>query len=74
MIDRQRDVQTLRCSFCGKPHDDVWKLFAGRQAAICDECVDLCAGIMAKEPRPTAPLDPTQTEGSCSPDDPGTTG
>lgn len=65
---------SLRCSFCGKAHDDVWKLFASRDAAICDECVELCAGMMAKERRPTAPLEPRQTEGPCSADDPGTTG
>jgi hypothetical protein len=41
MTDRQRDVQSLRCSFCGNAHDDVWKLFAGRDAAICDECVEV---------------------------------
>ena len=66
-------AQALRCSFCGKGHDDVWKLFAGRDAAICDECVDVCAGMMAKDPRPQAP-EPRHTEGSCSADDPGTTG
>ena len=74
MTDRQRDVQSLRCSFCGKAHDDVWKLFAGRDAAICDECVDVCAGMMAQWPRPAAPPEPRQTEGPCSADDPGTTG
>ena len=51
----------LRCSFCGKAHDDVWKLIAGREAAICDECVAVCAGIVAKFPRP-APPEPRQTE------------
>jgi hypothetical protein len=78
MTTTDAQSQSLHCSFCGKAHDDVWKLFAGRTAAICDECVEVCAGIlagiMAKEPRPTAPPDPSQTEGSCSADDPGTTG
>jgi ATP-dependent Clp protease ATP-binding subunit ClpX len=66
--------QSLRCSFCGKAHDDVWKLFASRESAICDECVEVCAGMMAKEPRPVASPEPRQTEGLCSADDPGTTG
>lgn len=55
-------AQSLRCSFCGKSQDVVWKLFAGRDAAICDECVNVCAGIMAKEPRPESPPEPRQTE------------
>jgi hypothetical protein len=67
-------AQSLRCSFCGKAHDDVWKLIAARDAAICDECVEVCAGIMAKLPRPAAPPEPRQTEGPCSADDPGTIG
>ena len=74
MTTTDAQVQSLRCSFCGKAHDDVWKLFASRDAAICDECIEVCAGMMAKEPRPPAPPDPSQTEGSCSADDPGTTG
>jgi len=64
-------TQSLRCSFCGKAHDAVWKLIAGPHAAICDECVDVCAGIIA-EVRRTTP--PRSTGGSCSPADPGTTG
>lgn len=67
-------AQALRCSFCGKAHDDVWKLIAGRDAAICDECIEVCAGIMAKAPRPKRPPETSQTEGPCSADDPGTTG
>ena len=55
--------QSLRCSFCGKAHDDVWKLIAGRDAAICDECVEVCAGIIAKFPRPKPTADPQPTEG-----------
>lgn len=73
MTERQRAESSLQCSVCGEAHDDVWKLFASREAAICDECVEVCAGMMAKEPRP-APPEPRQTEGSCSADDPGTTG
>jgi hypothetical protein len=38
----------LRCSFCGKPHTEVGKLVAGPGVYICDECVNLCVGIMAE--------------------------
>lgn len=36
----------LRCSFCGKSEDDVEKLIAGPTVFICNECVDLCHGII----------------------------
>ncbi len=37
------------CSFCGKRHDEVNKLIAGPDVNICDECVNLCAEIVAEE-------------------------
>lgn len=44
---RSRDVHT--CSFCGKRHDEVSKLIAGPDVNICDECVNLCAEIVAED-------------------------
>jgi ATP-dependent Clp protease ATP-binding subunit ClpX len=41
------DVHT--CSFCGKRHDEVNKLIAGPDVNICDECVALCADIVAED-------------------------
>ena len=38
-----------RCSFCSKPQVDVLKLIAGPAAFICDECVDICNGIIAED-------------------------
>ncbi len=38
--------KSVRCSFCGKPQEQVEKLIAGPGVYICDECVDLCAGII----------------------------
>ncbi len=35
-----------RCSFCGKPEGKAAKLIAGREAFICDECVELCAQML----------------------------
>jgi len=40
---------TLYCSFCGNSQHDVLQLLAGPTVFICDECVDLCAGIVAQE-------------------------
>jgi hypothetical protein len=37
---------TLYCSFCGKSQHEVQKLIAGPEVFICDECVDLCTGIV----------------------------
>ena len=39
-----------RCSFCGKPHGQVRRLFSGPQAFICNECVSLTADLLASEP------------------------
>lgn len=42
-------MKDLRCSFCGKAQKEVDKLIAGPSAYICNECVDLCSGIVAEE-------------------------
>lgn len=41
--------ETLRCSFCGKPADQVERLIAGPNVYICNECVDLCKDIIDEE-------------------------
>jgi hypothetical protein len=38
--------RTLACSFCGKSQHDVAKLIAGPSVFICDECVNVCVGIL----------------------------
>ena len=42
----------IRCSFCGKSHENVQKLIAGPGVYICDECVSLCDEIIAQDPAP----------------------
>lgn len=42
----------LSCSFCTKSQDDVEKLVAGPGVYICNNCVDLCAKIIAAEQSP----------------------
>lgn len=39
----------LKCSFCGKPQEQVRKLVAGPGVYICDECIELCKEIIAEE-------------------------
>jgi ATP-dependent Clp protease ATP-binding subunit ClpX len=34
------------CSFCNKHKDRVGKLIVSQQVAICNECVDLCDGLL----------------------------
>src|SRR6266571_2719105 len=40
---------TLYCSFCGKSQHELRKLIAGPTVHICNECVELCMGIMVEE-------------------------
>jgi ATP-dependent Clp protease ATP-binding subunit ClpX len=39
MVKAVRKRNTLYCSFCGKHDDEVFKLVAGPNVFICDECV-----------------------------------
>jgi len=39
-------VAAVRCSFCNKHQDQVDKIIAGANVYICDECVDMCCGIL----------------------------
>jgi len=34
------------CSFCGKHKDQIGKLIVSHKVAICNECVDLCEGLL----------------------------
>jgi hypothetical protein len=37
------------CSFCEKKSHEVKKVFKGKYATICDECVELCEEIIDEE-------------------------
>jgi ATP-dependent protease Clp ATPase subunit len=37
------------CSFCDKKSHEVKKIFKGKYATICDECVELCEEIIEEE-------------------------
>ncbi|MBE6030657.1 MAG: ATP-dependent Clp protease ATP-binding subunit ClpX [Clostridiales bacterium] len=50
MTEKYDDTtKQLKCSFCGKPQDQVRRLIAGPNVYICDECVELCTDIIAEE-------------------------
>ncbi|MCR4593772.1 MAG: ATP-dependent Clp protease ATP-binding subunit ClpX [Clostridiales bacterium] len=38
--------KNVKCSFCGRTQDQVYKLIAGPGVYICDECVETCLGII----------------------------
>ncbi|HPZ91284.1 MAG: ATP-dependent Clp protease ATP-binding subunit ClpX [Firmicutes bacterium] len=48
------DSGHLKCSFCGKPQEQVRKLVAGPGVYICDECIELCTEIIDEEFNDTA--------------------
>jgi ATP-dependent Clp protease ATP-binding subunit ClpX len=39
----------MRCSFCGKGQDEIYRLISGPGVYICDECVNLCNIILTDE-------------------------
>jgi ATP-dependent Clp protease ATP-binding subunit ClpX len=48
-VKRGPPERELTCSFCSKPQKEVKKLIAGPSVYICDECVELCNGIITEE-------------------------
>jgi ClpX C4-type zinc finger len=48
-VSRTAAPEALRCSFCGKSQDKVFRLVAGPGVFICNECVDLCNQIVAEQ-------------------------
>ena len=39
--------KAIRCSFCGKSEEQVYRMIQGPGVRICDECVQLCMGILS---------------------------
>ena len=54
------DRRSLRCSFCGKPQNQVNRLIAGNGSYICDDCVRMCMSIIGE---PVAPEEMTGYDG-----------
>ncbi len=56
MTRRPRSPQmSNRCSFCGKPANQVQRLFSGFESFICDECVELCHDLLQEAPAADLP-------------------
>lgn len=43
------DRRVIKCSFCGKPQEQVKRLIAGPGVYICNECIELCLSILEDE-------------------------
>ena len=46
----QRNKQDIRCSFCGRPQAEVGRIIYGRNAYICNECVEMCSELLNEQP------------------------
>lgn len=44
----QRNKQDIHCSFCGRPQTEVERIIYGRNAYICNECVEMCAELLGE--------------------------
>ena len=49
MASKSDSKKPFRCSFCGKPQEQVRKLVAGPNVYICDECIELCNDILDED-------------------------
>lgn len=45
-MTREDEEKNVCCSFCGKHQDQVRRIIAGPNVFICNECVELCMGIL----------------------------
>ena len=55
-MSKNDDMKQNRCSFCGKRPDDVERMIAGPGVYICNECVDLCLGVLGRESEQGQPV------------------
>ncbi len=46
---KNEEKKQYKCSFCGKGEEEVSQLISGPGVFICNECVDLCNGILDGE-------------------------
>ena len=45
-MSKYDETQPMKCSFCGKPQEQVDRLIAGPGVYICNRCVELCHDII----------------------------
>ncbi|MCI8624004.1 MAG: ATP-dependent Clp protease ATP-binding subunit ClpX [Provencibacterium sp.] len=57
MPNKDMNGRLTRCSFCGKTQSEVTRMIAGPGVFICNECVELCVGILDEEDFFDAPIE-----------------
>lgn len=57
-----KETELHSCSFCSKSKEEVEKLIVGADAAICNECIDLCSGILSDEKIKNFPIDASKQQ------------
>lgn len=45
----EAQIRHMSCDFCGKARSEVEKLIVANDAAICNECIDLCYNLLDQE-------------------------
>ena len=48
-MDEDLVIRHMSCDFCGKARSEVNKLIVANEAAICNECIELCTNILDQE-------------------------
>jgi len=48
-MDNVANIRHMSCDFCGKDRNEVNKLIVANDAAICNECIELCSNILDQE-------------------------
>lgn len=51
------DTKPTQCNFCSKSQNQVVKLVVSPTAGICNECIELCSGILTKKLPPKEDTD-----------------
>lgn len=46
MPNKNRNVEQIRCTFCGKTQEQVKRLIAGPDVYICNNCVEMCIDLL----------------------------
>lgn len=51
---------SMVCSFCGKSQEQVVRMVVGPGVNICNECVDVCYGLLHENIRPVDIKEPVE--------------
>ena len=48
-MSKKEENNEIYCSFCGKKESEVKRIISGNNTFICNECIELCNGILADD-------------------------